>query len=199
MMGKGGVFAQLIEQFMVLPGIGRKTAQRLAFFVLKMDAGGAKKIGEAIIAVKEKLSFCSICSNIAEEELCSICASPSRDRGKILVVEEPSTLFSIEKTGEYKGLYQVLLGIRSPLSGYEATDQTIHTFLKRLVEGVQEVIIATNPNMDGEATAIYLTRLIRPIGIKVTRIAFGVPVGGDLEYADELTLAKSLEGRREIT
>jgi len=194
-----GTFTYLIDQLMELPGIGRKTAQRLAFYILKMPAEEAKKIGQAIVDVKEKLSFCKICNNIAEGEICSICASPNRDTQKVLVVEEPSTLYAIEKTGEYRGIFHVLLGALSPLSGTAAADVTIKNLIERLEKGgVSEVIIATNPNIEGEATAIYLTRLIKPLEIKVTRIACGIPVGVDLEYADEVTLAKSLEGRREI-
>lgn len=189
----------MIEQLMELPGIGRKSAQRLAFYILKMSPEEAKKIGQAIIDVKDRLSFCGICNNITEGEICSICASPNRETYKVIVVEEPSTLYAIERTGEYKGLYHVLLGALSPLSGSASPDLTIKNLIERLEKGgVSEVIIATNPNIEGEATAIYLTRLIRPLNIKVTRIACGIPVGVDLEYADEVTLIKSLEGRREI-
>lgn len=157
-------------------------------------------LGEAVLAVKEKLAFCEVCNNVAEGARCAICLSPDRDTRSILVVEEPSTLHSIEKTGEYKGLYHVLLGTRSPLSGYEASDRAISLLVSRLEKGdVCEVIIATNPNMDGEATALYLARLIRPLNIKVTRIACGVPAGGDLEYVDEVTLTKSLQWRHEIS
>lgn len=198
-MDQKGIFSNLIEQLMELPGIGRKTAQRLAFYLLKMPAEEAKKIAWAIVDVKDKLSFCAICNNVTEGEICSICASPNRETQKILVVEEPSTLYAVERTGEYKGLYHVLLGALSPLSGPSSSELTIKNLIERLEKGgVSEVIIATNPTMDGEATAIYLTRLIKPLNIKVTRIAFGIPVGIDLEYADEVTLIKSLEGRREI-
>src|SRR3569832_286986 len=195
-MDQKGIFAHLIEQLMELPGIGRKSAQRLAFYILKMSPEEAKKIGQAIIDVKDRLSFCRICNNITEGEICAICASPSRETNKVVVVEEPSTLYAIERTGEYKGLYHVLLGALSPLSGNASPDLTIKNLIERLEKGgVSEVIIATNPNIEGEATAIYLTRLIKPLNIKVTRIATGIPVGVDLEYADEVTLAKSLEGR----
>lgn len=197
-MDQKGTFLRLIEQLMELPGIGRKTAQRLSFFILKMSPEDAKKIGQAIFDVKDKLSFCKICNNIAEGEICFICANPNRDTRKMLIVEEPSTLYAIEKTGEYSGVYHVLLGSLSPLSG-SSPDLLIKNLLERLEKGsVAEVIVATTPNIEGEATALYLTRLIRPLQIKVTRIACGIPVGVDLEYADEVTLAKSLEGRREI-
>lgn len=199
MMDQKGRFAYLIEQLMELPGVGRKSAQRMAFYILKMPTEPAKKIGQAIIDVKDLLSFCKICNNISEGEICTICSSPNRDSQKVVVVEEPSTLYAIERTGEYKGLYHVLLGALSPLSETNGTELTIKNLIERLEKGgISEVIIATNPNIEGEATAIYLTRLIKPLNIKVTRIAFGIPVGVDLEYADEVTLAKSLEGRREI-
>lgn len=199
MMDQKGKFAYLIEQLMELPGVGRKSAQRMAFYILKMPTEPAKKIGQAIIDVKDLLSFCKICNNISEGEICTICSSPNRDSQKVVVVEEPSTLYAIERTGEYKGLYHVLLGALSPLSETNGTELTIKNLIERLEKGgISEVIIATNPNIEGEATAIYLTRLIKPLNIKVTRIAFGIPVGVDLEYADEVTLAKSLEGRREI-
>lgn len=198
-MDQKGRFAYLIEQLMELPGVGRKSAQRMAFYILKMPAESAKKIGQAIIDVKDMLSFCKICNNISEGEICTICASPNRDSQRVVVVEEPSTLYAIERTGEYKGLYHVLLGALSPLSETNGTELTIKNLIERLEKGgISEVIIATNPNIEGEATAIYLTRLIKPLNIKVTRIACGIPVGVDLEYADEVTLAKSLEGRREI-
>jgi recombination protein RecR len=199
MMDQKGRFACLIEQLMELPGVGRKSAQRMAFYILKMPTEAAKKIGQAIIDVKETLSFCKICNNISEGEICAICSSPNRESHKLVVVEEPSTLYAIERTGEYKGLYHVLLGALSPLSETNGTELTIKNLIERLEKGgISEVIIATNPNIEGEATAIYLTRLIKPLNIKVTRIACGIPVGVDLEYADEVTLAKSLEGRREI-
>lgn len=199
-MSKKGVFSDLIEQLTVLPGIGRKTAQRLAFFILKLPDEKARKIAQAIFDVKEKLSFCQHCNHLAEGGICSICLNPNRETHKILVVEESSTLYSIEKTGEYKGLYHVLLGALSPLSGSESLDPAIEGLLSRLQNGrVKEVIIATNPTIEGEATAIYLTRLMKPLGeTKVTRIAMGIPVGIDLEYADEVSLVKSLQGRREM-
>lgn len=198
-MSKKGVFPHLIDQLMVLPSIGRKSAQRLAFFILKMPSEAAKEIGQAIIDVKDRLSFCEICNNVTEGTICSICANPNRMTQKILIIEEPSTLYAIERTGEYKGLYHVLLGAIAPLSASESMAETVNHLMERLKKGgIVEVIIATNPTIEGEATAIYLSRLIKPLGITVTRIACGIPVGIDLEYADEVTLVKSLQGRREI-
>lgn len=198
-MSQQGIFNHLIEQLMALPGVGRKSAQRLAFFILKMETEKAKKIGQAIIDVKERLAFCKICNNITEHEICVICLSPRRDTQKVLVIEEPSTLHVIERTGEYRGLYHILLGALAPLPGVKAAPPSIQNLIERLEKGgVTEVIIATNPTIEGEATAIYLTRIIQPLGVKVSRIAFGIPVGIDLEYADEVSLVKSLQGRREI-
>ena len=209
-MISNGVFTQLIEELKKLPGVGQKTAQRLAFFILKMAVQEAKAIAQAILDVKDRLRLCSLCQNIAEAEVCEICCDPRRDQTKVLVVKEPSTLYAIERTGEYKGLYHVLLGTLSSLDGLSTgsaslipTDIKTKELLDRL-QGekggvkVQEVILATDPTMEGEATALYLTKLIAPLGIRVTRIAYGIPVGVDLEYADEVTLIKSLEGRREI-
>jgi len=191
---------RLIDELKRLPGIGRKTAQRLAFFLLKMPAEEARGLAQAILDVKERLRFCRWCNNVSEEEVCRFCADPRRDRTRILVVEEPSTLFAVERTGEYKGLYHVLVGSLSPLDGRGPSEIKAQSLIDRLTAGeVKEVIIATNPTIEGEATAIYLTRLIKPTGVKVTRIAYGIPVGVDLEYADEVTLIKSLEGRRELT
>ncbi|MBI4639655.1 MAG: recombination protein RecR [Candidatus Tectomicrobia bacterium] len=191
--------ANLIDELTRLPGIGEKTAQRLAFFLLKWSQKEAMNLAQAIINVKERVRFCSICSSITEEDPCEICADQGRHRDTICVVEEPSDVFAIEKTGEYKGLYHVLMGSLSPLDGIGPEDLKIGELLTRLKEGgVHEVIVATNPNLEGEATAIYLSKLIKPMGVKVTRIAHGLPVGGNLEYADEVTLMKSMEGRREI-
>ena len=198
-MDQKGAFAHLIKQLTKQPSVGQKTAQRHAFALLKMSPKEAKEIGQAIIDIKDKLIFCSSCHNISEEALCSICSNPQRDRTKIVVVEEPSTVYAIEKTGEYKGLYHVLLGVISPLEGVSADDIHIKELMDRLGNGeVKEVIVATSPNMDGEATALYLSRVIRPLGVKVTRIALGIPVGIDLEFADEVSLMKSIEGRREL-
>lgn len=199
-MGQGGSFNRLIEELMRLPGIGPKTAQRLAFFMLKMEAQEAKGIAQAIIDLKDKTRFCRICNNITEDEICGICSDAARDKKKVLVIEEPSNLLSLERTKEYKGLYHVLTGVLSPLDGIGPKDIKIDGLMQRLNNGnnVEEVIIATSPTIEGEATARYLSQLIRPTGIKTTRIAYGVPVGSDLEYADEVTLIKALEGRREI-
>lgn len=198
-MDQDGALSQLVNCLKALPGIGQKTAQRLAFFLLKMPAEEAKAIAQAIINIKDKLTFCSVCHNIAEGTLCEICQDPKRDRQKIIVVEEPSTLHAIERTGEYRGLYHVLLGTLSPLDGVGPSDIKGKELITRLQESpAQEVIIATGPNIEGETTAMYLTKLIKPLGIKVSRIAYGIPVGIDIEYADEVTLLKSIEGRREL-
>nr|MBI3614180.1 recombination protein RecR [Nitrospirota bacterium] len=194
-----GLLAQLIRELVRLPGIGQKTAQRLAFHVLKTERGEALRLADTIRAVKDGLSFCRQCRNIAEEELCEFCRDPKRDHSKILVVEEPSTLYAIERTGIYRGLYHVLLGALSPLDGVGPADIKVHELEDRLkIGGIQEVILATNPTIEGEATAIYLTKLIKPYGATVSRIAYGIPVGMDIEYADEVTLIKSLEGRRDL-
>ncbi len=194
-----GLLAQLIRELVRLPGIGHKTAQRLAFHVLKIEKADAMRLADAIRAVKEGLTFCRQCRNIAEGELCEFCRDPKRDRAKILVVEEPSTLYAIERTGGYRGLYHVLLGALSPLDGIGPADIRAQDLADRLKDGgIEEVILATNPTIEGEATAIYLTRLLKPHGVRVSRIAYGIPVGVDIEYADEVTLIKSLEGRRDL-
>ena len=203
------VFDRLIEELKKLPGIGQKTAQRLAFFLLKMSVHEAKGIAQSILDVKDLLRLCKLCQNVSEEEICPICRDPKRDQTRVLVIKEPSTLYAIERTGEYKGLYHVLMGTLSPLNGLSPgqigmvpADIKTKELLNRLQgEGtskVQEVILATDPTMEGEATALYLAKLIKPLGIKVTRFACGIPAGVDLEYADEVTLIKSLEGRREF-
>jgi recombination protein RecR len=194
-----GVFQRAIDALKRLPGIGQKTAQRLGFFLLKMPETEVFAIAQALLDLKAKLHFCPECQNMTEQSLCEICADPTRDRTRILVVEEPSTLYAIERTGEYRGLYHVLLGAISPLDEVTADDIKAKELLDRLTDGqVQEVIMATDPNIEGEATALYLTRLIKPLGLKVTRLAYGIPVGIDLEYADDVTLIKSLEGRRDL-
>lgn len=194
-----GLLAQLIRELVRLPGIGHKTAQRLAFYLLKTEKDEAMRLADAIRAVKEGLAFCRQCRNIAEGELCEFCRDPKRDRTKILVVEEPSTLYAIERTGGYHGLYHVLLGALSPLDGVGPADIRAHDLEDRLkAGGIEEVILATNPTIEGEATAIYLTRLLKPHNVRVSRIAYGIPVGVDIEYADEVTLIKSLEGRRDL-
>lgn len=191
--------AKLIEELGKLPGIGPKTAQRLAFYILNNDAGAARDLARAIVDAKNKTRYCSVCSNLTDVDPCAICSGDRRDRSVICVVEEPRDVVAIEKTRDFKGLYHVLQGSISPMDGVGPENLRIKELLPRLQSGVvKEVIVATNPNIEGEATAMYLARLIKPLGIKVTRIAHGLPVGGDLEYADEVTLAKAFEGRREI-
>lgn len=190
---------QLIDQFKRLPGIGGKSAQRLAFHVLKTPRDEAERLCEAIRTVKDRVTYCTACNNITDVDPCAICADDSRDRRVICVVEEPQTVNVVEKTGGYRGTYHVLMGAISPLSGVGPDDLKIKGLLARLADGsVGEVILATNPTVEGEATAIYLARLLKPLGPRVSRIAMGIPVGSDLEYADDLTMSRSLEGRREI-
>jgi recombination protein RecR len=189
----------LIEELCRLPGIGDKTAQRLAFFILRTPKLRAERLAQALMEVKEKVIFCSQCSGITEIDPCPICTEPSRDRSLICVVEDPSDVFLIERTGTYKGLYHVLMGALSPLDGVGPEQLRIDTLLKRIDRGgVREIICATNPTMEGEATVLYLAKLVKPRGIRLTRLAHGLPVGGSLEYADELTLSRSLEGRRDF-
>lgn len=178
-----------------LPGIGRKSAQRLVFFLLKSSKNEVRQLADALIAIKEKVNFCSICFNITEKDPCYVCDSEQRDRGTLCVVEEPNDVLALEKTGEYKGLYHVLGGALSPLEGIGPEDLHIKELVARLNGTIKEVIIATNPNAEGEATSLYLEKLIKPLDIKASRIARGLPVGGDLEYADEITLTRALEGR----
>src|SRR5919107_4655132 len=194
-----GLLTRLIRELVRLPGIGQKTAQRLAFHILKAERDEALRLAEAIRAVKEGLSFCQQCRNIAEGELCEFCLDSKRDRTRILVVEEPSTLYAIERAGGFHGLYHVLLGSLSPLEGVGPADIRAQDLADRVKEGgIQEVILATSPTIEGEATAIYLTKLLKPYGTRVSRIAYGIPVGMDIEYADEVTLIKSIEGRRDL-
>ena len=194
-----GLLTRLIRELVRLPGIGQKTAQRLAFHILKTEKESALRLADAIRAVKDGLTFCRQCRNIAEGELCEFCLDPKRDRTKILVVEEPSTLYAIERAGAFRGLYHVLLGSLSPLDGVGPSDIRAQELADRLKEGgIQEVILATNPTIEGEATAIYLTKLLKPFGAQISRIAYGIPVGMDIEYADEVTLLKSIEGRRDL-
>lgn len=189
----------LVEQFAKLPGIGRKSAQRLAFHVLNSSEADANKFAEAILNAKKLVKYCNVCQNITDSEVCSICNNPKRDSSVICVTESPKDVISIEKTNEYHGLYHVLHGAISPMDDIGPNDIKIAELLKRLEsDEVKEVIMATNPTIEGEATAMYIARLIKPLGIKVTRIAHGIPVGGDLEYADEVTLTKAMEGRREM-
>ncbi len=184
-----------ISELTKLPGIGRKSAQRLVFYLLKLPKYEVQNLGEALIAIKEKVKFCSICFNITENDPCYICSSEQRDRSTLCVVEEANDVLALEKTGEYKGLYHVLGGALSPLESIGPEDLHINELMSRLNGAIREVIIATNPNAEGEATALYLEKLIKPLNIKITRIARGLPVGGDLEYADEITLTRALEGR----
>jgi recombination protein RecR len=190
--------ARLIEELQRLPGIGPKSAQRLAFHILRTPREQAERLVEAVRDVKERVTYCSTCNNITDVDPCVFCSADNRDRHIICVVEEPQNVSAIEKTGEFKGLYHVLMGALSPLQGIGPDDLKIHGLVARMSNGVQEIIIATNPTVDGETTAHYLAKLLKPLGVKVTRIAMGVPMGSDLEYADELTTRKALEGRREV-
>ncbi|MCG8541880.1 MAG: recombination mediator RecR [Clostridia bacterium] len=191
--------AKLIEEFSKLPGIGKKTAQRLAFYILNSKEDDAIHLAEAIIEAKKKTRYCSICSNITDVDPCNICTSPKRDKKVICVVEDPRDIVAMERTREYNGLYHVLHGAISPMEGVGPEDIKIKELLTRLQkEDIDEIIMATNPNIEGEATSMYISKIVKPLEVKVTRIAHGVPVGGDLEYADEVTLAKALEGRREL-
>ena len=187
---------RLAEHFAQLPGIGRKTAHRLALYVLKMTVDDVNSLADALVKAKRNVRYCSICSNITERDPCGICVNSKRDRNLICVVEEPNDVAAIEKTNEFKGLYHVLGGSLSPLDGIGPEELRVKELLARLTNGhVDEVILAMNPNVEGEATTIYLSRLVKPLGMKVTRIARGLPVGSDLEFADEATLARALEGR----
>jgi recombination protein RecR len=191
--------ARLIEQFARLPGIGPKSAQRLTFYLLRNPAQVSEELAEAIRQMKHAVMFCSECQNITDSDPCPVCRSESRDRRVICVVEEPLDILALERTRGYRGLYHVLHGALSPVEGIGPDELKIKELLSRLQrDEVTEVILATNPNVEGETTSIYLTRLLRPLGIRITQIARGLPVGGDLEYADEVTLARALEGRREM-
>ncbi len=191
--------AALIEQFQKLPSIGPKSAQRMAFHILKMPMSEVQKFAEALVVAKEQTKACEICFNLSTSSPCEICSSSSRNKSVICVVAETKDLIAIEKTNEYNGLYHVLQGLISPMDGIGADDIRIKELLTRLTDDrVQEVILALSPSVEGEATSLYLTKLIKPFGIKISRIAFGLPVGADLEYADEVTLAKAIEGRREL-
>ena len=189
---------RLIEELQRLPGIGPKGAQRLAFHILKTPREQTDRLVAALRDVKERVTYCSICNNITDIDPCAYCSSDARDPRTICVVEEPQNVAAIEKTREFRGLYHVLMGAISPLQGIGPDDLKIKGLLGRIGAGVDEVILATNPNVEGEATAIYLARLLKPLGVKVTRIATGIPVGSDLDYADEVTMTKSMEGRREV-
>ena len=190
---------RLITELTRLPGIGRKTAERLAFFILKEDERFARDLAEALIDVKRNMRFCRLCYNISSEELCEICADPRRNPGLICVVEEPKDIWAIEKSGSFSGVYHVLMGALSPLDGIGPDKLRIRELLQRLQAGkVEELIVATDPNVEGDATALYIAKLVKPLGVLVSRIASGLPVGGDLEYADSVTLAKALSGRRPL-
>jgi recombination protein RecR len=198
-----GAFAQLVDAFCQLPGVGPKTAQRYAFFLVKQAPEVGKRLLEAITTVRDRLGFCPQCHNLAELSssgiICAICQQPRRDRSRIMVVEEPNVIHVIEKTGEYKGLYHVLQGVISPLDGVDPSQIKAAELLKRVKEGgVEEVILATNPTMEGEATALYLAGQLKQVGVRISRIACGVPVGVDLEFTDEATMIKALQGRQAV-
>ena len=190
---------ELINQFSRLPGIGKKTAQRLAYSILEQPPERAKAFAEALVNAREKIHFCSVCQSLTDLEVCQICSDVARDKSVICVVEDPRDAMAFERTREYRGVYHVLHGVISPLDNIGPDKLRIKELMARLGDGsVNEIIMATNPTVEGEATASYISRLVKPMGIKVTRLAYGIPVGGDLEYADEYTLARALEGRNEI-
>ena len=190
---------ELIAELKKLPGIGSKSAQRLAFHIVRASSSEARGLAESILNVTETIRYCSVCYNITDLDPCFYCTDSLRDRSLICVLEEPHNVVAVEKTREYRGLYHVLLGVLSPLNGIGPDQLKIKALLERLKDGkVEEVIVATNPSVEGEATALYLSKLIKPLQVRVTRIAMGVPVGGDLDYADEITMARALEGRRDL-
>jgi recombination protein RecR len=190
---------RLIDHFKKLPGIGTKSAQRLAFFILKMDTLEANQFAESIMEVKRSIRRCSVCNNLTDVDPCQFCTAPTRSDKLLCIVEESNNILPVEKTHSFNGRYHVLMGSLSPLKGVTPDQLSITSLLQRLQsQTIEEVIVATNPNVEGETTALYLSRLIKPLGIRVTRLALGLPVGGDLEYADEVTMAKALEGRREL-
>jgi len=191
--------AKLIEHFRALPGVGAKTAVRLAYHIIDMDSVKARALAGAIIEAKEKIGFCSVCCNLSDKDPCAICSSVKRDHETVCVVEQPQDVAAVERMHDYHGVYHVLHGALSPLEGVGPENLRVKELLARLSDGtVREVIMATNPNVEGEATAMYIARLLKPMGLRVTRIAHGLPVGGDLEYADEVTLAKAMENRVEL-
>ena len=199
MQGYTGPISRLIEEFSKLPGVGRKTAQRLAFHVINMNNNDVEGLAKTIIDAKREIKYCSVCCNITDTDPCSMCSNKNRDSSVICVVEDPRDVAAMERTREFKGKYHVLNGVISPMDGIGPDMIKIKELIIRLgSEDVKELIMATNPTIEGEATAMYIARLVKPMGIKVTRIAHGLPVGGDLEYADEVTITKALEGRREI-
>ena len=190
---------RLIQEFKRLPGIGQKSAQRIAFHVMRQGRDDAERLTQAILDVKDRLTLCASCNNISDDELCQYCRNPERDQKVVCVVEDPNNIVGIEATRQFNGLYHVLAGALSPLRGIGPEQLKIKSLVERIGRGaLEEVIVATNPTLEGEATAVYLSKLLRPLGVKVTRIAMGVPVGSDLEYADEVTIWKAMEGRREI-
>jgi recombination protein RecR len=191
---------RLIEEFHKLPGVGPKSAQRLTYYLLRAPQEEVRALAQAILEMKEKITFCSICQNVTDRDPCLICANSERDPSLLCVVEEPLDILALERTRSYNGLYHVLHGVISPMDGVGPEHLKVAELLERLKEGsVQEVILATNPNLEGEATAMYLGRLLRPLGVRVTRLARGLPSGADLEYADDLTLTRALEGRQEMS
>lgn len=194
----GNPITRLIEELAALPGIGGKSAQRLAFHIIHMPREQVAALSEAILDAKDKVRYCSICCNLTEEDVCPICSNGKRDRSIIMVVEDPRDMAAYERTKEFHGVYHVLHGAISPMTGVTPQDIRIKELVSRMDDMVKEVILATNPNVEGEATAMYISKLLKPLGVKVTRIANGVPVGGDLEYVDEITLSRALEGRREL-
>ncbi len=199
MLGFTPALEKLVERFRLLPGVGYKSAVRMAFNVLEMSEEDARSFAEAILEAKERIGHCRICCDISETDTCSICADPGRDHKTICVVESPKDVLAIEKVNHYRGLYHVLWGLLDPMEGVGPDEIRVKELLSRLGDGeVEEVIVATNPSIEGEATAMYLSRLLKPFRVKVTRLAYGLPAGGELEYADELTLFKAIEGRREI-
>lgn len=191
---------KLVEQFEKMPGIGYKTAQRLAYYVLNLSKTEADTFAKSIIDAHEKIHYCSVCCNLTDQDLCPVCKSEKRDRTTICVVETPRDAMAMENTNEYKGLYHVLHGAISPLNNIGPDDLTIKELIARFGNDneISEIIMATNPTVEGDATAMYLSRLLKPMGVKITRLAYGIPVGGDLEYADQITLARALEGRNEL-
>ena len=194
-----GVVQDLIDELGKLPNVGPKSAQRIAFHLLAADPTDVKRLAQVLLEVKEKVRFCAICGNVAEDDECKICRDPRRDLSVICVVEEPKDVVAIEKTREFRGRYHVLGGAISPIEGVGPDDLRVRELMTRLADGtVNELILATDPNLEGEATATYLARLVKPMGLRVTRLASGLPVGGDLEYADEVTLGRAFEGRRQL-
>lgn len=189
---------KLIEEFAKLPGVGYKTAQRLTLHVLNLPQEEVKEFADALIKARGTIRYCSVCGNYTDADPCSICSNPNRDDSTICVVEQPKDIMSVEKIREYNGIYHVLHGVISPMSGKGPDDIKLKELVRRINGDVKEIIVATNPNVEGEATAMYISKILKPLGVKVTRIAHGIPVGGDLEYADEVTLSKALEGRIEL-